>query len=54
MGEKETYNMARKKAEAYAEHKMLDESAIEELTNMFISMSRWTLRRIKDIMPDLR
>lgn len=51
MGEKETYNMARRKAEAYAEHKMLDDSAIAELTEVLVSMSKWTLKRIKDIIP---
>ena len=53
MGEKETYNMARKKAEAYAEHKMLDESSIRELEELLVSMTRWTLRRMRDIMPEI-
>lgn len=53
MGEKETYNMARKKAEAYAEHKMLDDSSIEELTDLLVSMTKWTLKRVRDIMPKL-
>lgn len=53
MGEKETYNMARRKAEAYAEHKMLDDSSIEELTDLLVSMTKWTLKRVRDIMPKL-
>lgn len=53
MGTKETYSMARRKAEVYAKDKMLDDVAIEQLTEMFVSMSRWTLSRIKDIIPEL-
>lgn len=53
MGTKEIRNRARKMAWKYAENKMLDYYAIEELEEILVKQTKWTLKRMRDVMPKL-
>lgn len=53
MGTKETRNRVRSLADAYAKGKMLCPMDIEELEELLIKQTRWTLKRMRDVMPKL-
>ena len=53
MGTKEIRNRAEKMALKYAENKMLDYYAIKELEELLVKQTRWTLKRMKDVMPKI-
>lgn len=53
MGEKETYNHARRLVLEYVDGKFLDDEAVNELVELMVKQTKWTLKRMRDIMPKL-